>query len=228
MQTPESTDHRTGDRVETKTSTVLARLASALGRRDDVPNQELARDLAASRDTDAIAELVANLSHPKQQIRSDCIKVLYEVGYVAHDLIAPHAGTFIELLESRNNRMVWGAMSALAAVAPLEATALFARREAIQSAIDRGSVITADRGIKALSAVAAAKDTYREALWPYLLEHLRHCRPKDVPQRAEALLEAVGSGCKEDFVAVIRARVGGMRPSQERRLRSVIVAAEKR
>jgi len=49
---------------------VLHRLASSQGRRDDVPNQELARELAAARDHNAIRELVAYLhdgpQHPER------------------------------------------------------------------------------------------------------------------------------------------------------------------
>ena len=87
---------------------VITRLAFALGRRDDVPNQELAKELAVARAVDGVRELVANLQHPDRNIQSDCIKVLYEIGYIAPELIAEYVEEFLALLKSKNNRLVWG------------------------------------------------------------------------------------------------------------------------
>ncbi len=204
---------------------VISRLATSLGRRDDVPNQELARELAASQARDDIQELVANLKHHDRRIQSDCIKVLYEIGYIAPELIAEYVEDFLDLLRSRNNRLVWGGMSALATIASLKADVLFEHRDEIKATIEQGSVITVDRGIKALSVVAGQKEAYRAELLPWLLAHLKNCRPKDVPQRAEAILKAVDSESKEQFIEIIQSRMADMRPSQAKRLRKVIAAA---
>ncbi len=67
---------------------VLAKLASALNRNAEAPNQILAKEIAAAHDQAAIRELVANLSNPDKAIQSDCIKVLYEVGSLQPDLKA--------------------------------------------------------------------------------------------------------------------------------------------
>ena len=203
---------------------VISRLATSLGRRDDVPNQELAGELAASRARDDIRELVANLKHRDRKIRSDCIKVLYEIGYIAPELIAEYVEEFLSLLQSKNNRLVWGGMSALATIAGLKADVLYEHREEIKAAIERGSVITVDRGIKALSVVAGHKEEYRAELLPWLLAHLQNCRPKDVPQRAEAIWKAVDGESKEQFIAVIQSRMAEMRPSQKKRLLKVVAA----
>jgi hypothetical protein len=58
----------------------LDKLAHSLGRRDEVPNQELARELAAKKDKKGIREVAENLWHKDKNIQADCIKVLYEVG----------------------------------------------------------------------------------------------------------------------------------------------------
>jgi len=92
---------------------VLHQLATALGRRDEVPNQELARRIVRERDAAAVQELVENLWHNNKAIPSDCIKVLYEIGAANPDLIANYYNEFGKLLESKNNRLVWGAMMAL-------------------------------------------------------------------------------------------------------------------
>jgi len=64
---------------------IINRLSSSIGKRDEVPNQELAQKICENRDTSVIEELISNLSGTNKAIQSDCIKVLYEIGYVQHD-----------------------------------------------------------------------------------------------------------------------------------------------
>jgi hypothetical protein len=61
---------------------VLNRLAHSLGRRDEVPNQDLARDLVAKKDKRGIREIAENLWGKDKNIQADCIKVLYEILYL--------------------------------------------------------------------------------------------------------------------------------------------------
>src|ERR1044072_3341382 len=92
---------------------VINKLASSHGRRDEVPNQELAAEIAGNNDKEAVQELVDNLSNKSKDVQSDCIKVLYEVGALKPTLIASHVNNFVELLTNKNNRLQWGAMTAL-------------------------------------------------------------------------------------------------------------------
>ena len=201
---------------------VLNRIAAAEGRRDEAPNQELARDLAEQGNQEGIRELAANLHHADQNLRSDCLKTLYEVGYLKPELIADYAGEFVRLLRDRHNRMVWGAMLALSTIAPLRADELYLHRQRIQEALAEGSVITVDNGVKVLAAVAAADDAYRAELLPYLLQHLQTCRPKDVPQHSEAILPAMDAAHADAFVVVLERRLGSMSASQAARVKRVI------
>jgi hypothetical protein len=111
---------------------VIDKLACSLGRRDEVPNQELARDLAAKKDKKGIREIAENLWNKDKNIQADCIKVLYEVGYVEPKLIADYAEDFVKLLKSRNDRLVWGGMTALAEVAKANPEAVFKNLDAIK------------------------------------------------------------------------------------------------
>ncbi len=206
---------------------ILDELATNIGRKDDKPNQALAKKLAETQDHTAIGEIAAALSHPDKNIQSDCIKVLYEIGYLDPALIAPYAKDFLTLLHSRNNRLVWGGMIALAAIAEIEADFLFTRAAEIQKAIDKGSVITIDNGIKTLGIIASQSRAARETLFPYLLDHLQTCRPKDIPQHAEHTLPAVSPENREAFITVLKNRLDILRPSQAKRVKKVIAAAEK-
>jgi hypothetical protein len=204
----------------------LDKLACFINRRDEVPNQELARELAATRNVDGIREIAAALSNKDAAIRADCIKVLYEIGYLAPELVAPYALDFLKLLKSRNNRLVWGGMIGLATVAPLAADALHPHLADIQKGIQTGSVITKDAGVMALAGMASANAAYSREIFPFLLEHLRTCRPKDVPQHCEKILPAVTAENKADFIAVLEKRMEDMLGSQMPRVKKVIKQAD--
>lgn len=169
---------------------VLSKLSHAQNRRDEVPNQELARELAKTKNLAGIREIAKNLLHDDRRMQYDCIKVMYEIGYLAPVLILPYADDFIKLLSSRHNRLVWGAMTALATIAQIAADQLYPHVAVIQKAMERGSVITVDAGVMTLAGIASQKDDYNQDIFPYLLAHLGSCRSKDVPQHAEKTLIA--------------------------------------
>jgi len=206
--------------------TVLNQLASAQNHRDEVPNQLLAQQLAETEDTQGIQEIAKNLWNKKPAIQADCIKVLYEIGYLNPALIAPYTDDFLKLLKNRNNRLVWGGMTALSIVASIQADRLFLRLDELQKAIANGSVITVDAGVLTLTKIAAAEPEYNHTIFPYLLDHLRTCRPKDVPQHAEKILLAVTAENQTEFITVIEDRLSNATSSQLTRLKRVIKQAQ--
>ena len=207
---------------------VLNKISFYQNRRDEVSNQELAQALAQTRSQADIREIAENLWNKEPAVQSDCLKVVYELGYLAPELIADYVDDFLKLLKHRNNRMVWGGMIALSTVADLKAAEIFPHVNEIVQVMEKGSVITMDNGIKSLALVASQKDEYRTVIFPYLLDHLKTCRPKEVPQHAEKSLPAVTPGNKSDFVHVLEKRLEDMTASQTARVKKVIKTAEKR
>jgi hypothetical protein len=205
--------------------TVLTRLASSLGRRDELPNQELARDLTAQNDKAGIREIVENLWNRDKNIQADCIKVLYEIGSIEPKLIADYTDDFVKLLRSKNNRLVWGGMIALAEVAKVDPAAVFKHFDEIKKAKETGSVITVDNAIATLAYTAADREEYNQVIFPYLLNHLSNCRPKEVPQHAEKTLIAVNSANKADFIRVLEKRMEDLSGSGYSRIKKVIKQA---
>jgi len=201
---------------------VLERIAFFQNRRDEVPNQELARQLVDAGDKEGIREIALNLQHKNSNVQSDCIKVLYEVGYLKPEMIVEYASDFVKLLSSKHNRLVWGAMIALSTIATLAANDLYPQRDKIIKAIDKGSVITVDGGVMVLAGIASKDAAYSQELFPYLLNHLKTCRPKDVPQHAEKTMIAVNAGNKDAFITVLEKRLEDMIPSQAARIKKVI------
>ncbi len=204
---------------------VLEKIAFFQNCRDEIPNQQLASELARAKDVEGIREIAENLWNSQLNISSDCLKVLYEIGYLDPELIGGYWQDFLRLLKSRNNRMVWGSMIALSTIASLKADEIFVHREQIEVAIENGSVITQDNGIKTLAALAAQKEEYRQVLFPYLLAHLKTCRPKDVPQRAESIFPVVDARNRTEFIPVLEIRLEELSAAQAARLNKLIRAA---
>jgi hypothetical protein len=206
---------------------VVDQIASAQGRRDDVPNKELAKALAAEENTAGIKEIVDNLHNEDPKIISDCIKVLYEVGYINPSLIAEYWQAFLYLLDNKHNRLVWGGMTALSTIAPLKADVLFPHTEKLKQAIMKGSVITKDGGIRTLSLIGSVSVEYRREVLPFLLDFLAHCRPKQVPRYAEDTFQAVDLQNRDAFIQVLKKRLPDLTERQVKRVNKVITKAHK-
>jgi hypothetical protein len=200
----------------------LDQIAYFLNRRDEVPNQELARELAATRNTVGIHEIAANLWNRNKNIRSDCLKVLYEIGYINPELIADYAGDFLKLLHDKENRMIWGAMIGLATIADRRAAEIWPQVNDVMAAVEQGSVITVVWGVKTLAGVAAADKKYRKKLFPFLMAQIQACIPRDVPMHAESILRAVDKSNQQEFLSALEARQSEMTPAQLTRLKKVV------
>jgi len=205
--------------------TALDQTAFFQNRRDDIPNQELARKLAESEDRMGVEEIAQNLWNKNPKIQSDCLKVLYEIGYLNPELISGYANDFLKLLHSRNNRFVWGGMIGLSTIAGIAADDIYPSVAEIKKAVEHGSVITVDGGVRTLAVLASTSNKRCSELFPYLLNVLETCRPKSVAQYAEKILVAVNSENKSGFIAVLDKRLEDLTSSQSTRVKRVIKQA---
>lgn len=206
---------------------ILDRLACRLNRADEQPNKELAEELAGSGDAAAVEELVRLLWSKDKAVRNDGIKVMSELGALRPDLVGPHTESLLQLLSDKDNRMVWGAMAALATVADRAAELLADKLPLLFHTVTVGSVITVDNGIKVLARVASAEPDTRERILPFLLHHLRTCRPKEVPQHAESTLPAIDDSSREVFLQVLAGRETELSPAQLTRLKRIAKTLKK-
>lgn len=202
----------------------LERIAFYQGRRDEVPNQELAKELAERRDGEGVAEIAEHLWDRNKSVASDCIKVLYEIGYINPQLIEPYTEDFIRLLGSSNNRMVWGGMIALWTVADTQYETIWDSVDEVVRAMDEGTVITVVSGVKALAIVASKDPEFRERLSPYLLDILRTCEPKRVASHAEDMLVMVDEGNRDEIVSILESRRRELSTTQMTRMNKVMKA----
>src|SRR5262249_38187922 len=132
----------------------------------------------------AVGELVANLHNKSKAIQSDCIKVLYEVGERDAALIAGYCDEFAGLLCSPNQRIVWGAITALDAIAAANPKSVFPFLKEIMRAAEGESVIARDHAVGILIKLAAVP-SYAARSIPLLLEQLETSPPNQFPMYVE-------------------------------------------
>jgi hypothetical protein len=197
---------------------VRGKLASALGRNDEQPNVELAEALAAKPSAAAITELVELLSAGTVAEQNDAIKVLYELGERRPEVIAGHAAAFLALLKSKNNRNVWGAMSAIDTIAAVRPKEVAAALKDILAAADKGSVIAKDKAMSTLSKLALAGEA---KAMPALLDRLDTAAVNQLPMYAELALPAVGAH-KTKFQAILERRLPDLPPAKQARVGKVL------
>jgi hypothetical protein len=203
---------------------VIDQLASSLGRRDEVPNQELAQKIASKKDKTAVKELVENLSNKNKNIQSDCIKTLYEIGEKEPFLIADYAKEFGSLLTSKNARLVWGAATALSGIANVNPKGIHGMLPAmLKAADDSGSVIARDHAIKAIARVGTRKE-YNEACSSLMLEQLMKSPVNQFPMYVEESLPLINDKNRNAFIEVINARMNDdiQQESKRKRVEKVL------
>ncbi len=201
------------------------KISSSLGRRDEQPNIELAEQIVNTMDKSAVAEIINGIGGFDNLTANDCIKVAYEIGYRSPGLIAEYADVFIRTLKSRSNRLVWGAMTALSTIAELKAGLIFSRMDVIMESFKNGSVITVDNAVSVFAGLAKAGKEYEKQIFPLIINHLKTCRPKEVPQHAERYLPALTSGTKAGFIDALTYRLPDLSDSGRKRIDKVLKEA---
>jgi len=191
-------------------------LACKLGRNDETPNIDLAVKLCANMDADGVREIADGLKSKEEAVANDCIKVLYEIGQRKPELIADFTDDFITMLSSKNNRIIWGSMTALSYTVQIKPEAIFSRLSEIVSAYKKGSVITVDNSISVFAQLYKANRN--TSVFSILLDHLANCRAKDIPQHAERMAVCIDASNKEAFIKALDARTAELSEAQNKRL----------
>jgi len=202
---------------------VVDRLASTLGSRDEVPNQELAVEIAAKKDVRSTQELIELLTSGTKAQKSDAIKVLYEIGERKPELIASHVKVFLSLLDSTQPRLVWGAMCALDTVALLESAILASALPTISKAIDRSeSVIARDHFVSLIAKLGGLKK-YESLASEILINEVRKAPVNQLPSYAEQALPVVQRTAAKAFEKILTFRLETLeQPAKRKRIERVL------
>lgn len=206
----------------------MEHLSTSVGTKEQQPNIDLAIRLATSRDKKTVAEIANNLQSDDNLIAGDCIKVLYEIGRIEPEMIAEYGDEFLLLLSSKNNRMIWGAMYALAEIAPLKTQLIDDNFDKIVKAYKTGSVITIDSCIAIFAHIAKADATNSPKAYDMIINHLKNCRAKEIPQHSEKAFACINGGNYMEFEGILKSRFDEMSASQQKRVKKVLEKIENR
>jgi hypothetical protein len=195
---------------------IINKLASSLNRRDEVPNQELAKQIADENDKRAVQELIDNLNYKNNDIQNDCIKVLYEVGERKPSLIVGYTKIFIDLLDNKNNRLQWGAMTAISTITSQNPKAIYSAINKIIDVANRGSVITKDYAVNILIGLCSFKQ-YADDSFCLLIEQLLNSPTNQLPMYAEKAIPVINEKNKTLFVKILSSRLGDIEKERKRK-----------
>jgi len=205
---------------------VLGRLASSIGRKDEAPNVLLAKQVTEKSDKKAVHELVENLSNSDGNIRSDCIKVLYEIGERSPGLIADYSKEFIGLLASKEGRLVWGAMTALDAIVLERPQEVRRNLDAITLAAGGESVIARDHAVSILIKLVSIEPSSDEA-FKLLLIQLKESPVNQLPMYSEMSTGIADKKRRLLLAKTLRTRVNSVdKESKKRRIEKAILKLE--
>lgn len=200
---------------------IISRLTSSLGRRDEEPNIQLAKAILDKKDNQAV-QLLIDLLQAKKDLQNDSIKVLYTIGELKPDYILPYLESFIAALESKNNRLQWGAMTALACIAQIEKEKLISKMPQLKKIAQNGSVICLDQFTKLLITIAQNKSYYNKLI-PSYFEVLEMSPPNQFPQYVELAYPIIRAEDQEAFSKIIQFRIEEMKsPAKQKRLEKIL------
>jgi len=202
---------------------ILSRLATALNRRDEEPNIAVARAVVAKKDKAGVEELIQNLNNKSRDIQHDCIKALYEIGVLKPAMISSYLENFVALLTSKNNRMQWGAMTAISTLAGEFPKEVYAVLPKIMKAADAGSVITRDHCVEILISLGGKKQ-YAADAFSLLLEQLKKCPPNQLPMYAENARHLITEKNKAAFTKVLLSRLDDVEKDTKRKRVEKVIA----
>ena len=200
---------------------VINKLSSVQGIKSDGPNIELAEKIVKKNGREGILELVENLDNKDKRIQSNCIKVLYEIGYRKPELISDHVETFLKLIKSKNNRLVWGSMIALSGIATVSIDSIWKNIDEVISIIEKGSVITQDAGIRVIANISASRKEFEAKLFPFLMKFLKTTISRDVPKYGESILVTINDANKDEFIKILESREKELKPAQLSRVKKL-------
>jgi Vesicle coat complex COPI, gamma subunit len=201
---------------------IIDKLATATGNRNEEPNIVLAKEIAASNNAEAVQELVSLFTHKNKQIQSDSIKTLYELAALKPEMVAPYHKEITALLSSKNNRLVWGAMTALDAIASTVPEEIYKRLDEILDVADKRSVITKDHAIGILVKLAGVKK-YTNGCIAKLLHILTHSAGNQFAMYSENIAPVIPQQDKTVFMEILQNRIPLLeKESQQKRVQKLL------
>ncbi len=184
---------------------VVDQFSSSLDHRDQGPNEVIAQQIV-DEEGGKLLEKVTQVIHGKYttRIKNDAVMVLMAVSRIHPGILVNQMDLFIQLLDSKSNRQVFGSMIALANIAPLVREKIKPHLAKILQAMDEGTVVTRDHGFTILTELY--KDDPSGDLLTLINEQILNAPSNQVGQYTEKFMEVVRKEDVSAFVEALEAR----------------------
>lgn len=205
---------------------ILPILEQNLKRRDEKANILLAQSIASKNDTKAVEELATLVIGKNKPLAADAIKILYEAGELKPALIKPNVDTFLKLLSSKDNRIRWGAMTALSAISKEFAESLINSIPAMLDTSALWTVISRDHFMRILNNIGKTQKGKKVA-GPLMIEQLYISPTNQFPRYAEQTAEVVTGTTIAELITIIKSRKDVMEyPAKAKKLQTLVKQLE--
>jgi hypothetical protein len=121
-------------------------------------------------------------------------------------LIADYSKNFIELLDNKNNRLQWGAVTAINAITLESPDVIYSALPKIIAAANKGSVITKDYAVNILINLCSIKQ-YAGNSFSLLIEQLVSSPTNQLPMYAERAMPVTNDKNKMLFIKTLVSRL---------------------
>lgn len=193
---------------------VIEALSTSLKLKIQDPNIALAKEIVNSNNETGVLELINELGNKK--LASDCIKVLYEIGYLDPNLIQKYANVFLALLQHKDNRLQWGAMTALAQITKINPEYAITNLNEIINTSNAGSVITKDQAFTILIELAKNNLYYHKA-FGLIIDQLMVAPNNQFPKYVEQTYNIYKPEDKEVFIKTIELKITAIEVESKRK-----------
>jgi len=189
---------------------LVEKLASSLDRNDEQPNIDLAVELSKKQDLSSeVLELLGIVNHGTKEQRHDAIKVLYELANIRPDVFGDKFEFVFDLLETKDNRLLWGTLALLAKICHSNLEKTFSHLPQILAAAERGSVIAKDNAFDILLQLSSAMGHSSE-VQQNIISFLENAAPNQLPMYAEKAATALVQSNNADIVHALIGRLDHM------------------
>lgn len=176
---------------------IAEKLASAQHRNDEALNIALAQELAEKQDnSNEVLELFGIANHGSKAQRHDAIKVLYELAARKPFAFLDKIEFAIDLINAKDNRMIWGAATLIAALAPRFQHEVIEHLDLISEKCMNASIIAKDRLLDILLTVVAKHPD----AWAKIFALLDQTAPNQLPAYAEKIAPHMIDEHKNTFI----------------------------
>jgi hypothetical protein len=201
---------------------VVDQILATIDSPTEAPSSQIAQRIANAQDPVSLEGIFALLSHANKKVQRNAMRVIYKLSKMDAVLLKPHLEALFDLLNSKQNRMVWSAMISIDSLTEVMPVQVYERLETILTVVNKGSVIVKDHTVGVLTQLAAHPQYHEEAMI-LLLDLSKDAPVNQFPTYCERIASTISPDFVEEFKLLILSRLEEMNTERKSiRLQSVL------